>query len=478
MEKLDPVSRKNMENGLITDSAVSDFTLPKTAVRESINLHFDRIGSATLRKGSTILGNALSGNILGLYEFRDSGSGTNNQIVTVNDTVLYYLSGSTWTSRRTSLTAGSKARFTTFLDYLFMVNGTEATATWSGAAGDAFSTATNVTNAPTGKFIETFRSRVWIAGNSSFPDRLYYSSLPTKVATPAITWDTDVATGQWIDISPSDGENITGLKRSKASLLVFKPSHIYRVYSITETEPDPKINVGTESQESIVEAKDGVYFHHRSGFYVYSDGAVQEISKPIIDIVKNITLANFSKVAGWLETDGDHVCWSVGSVTVGDITYSNTVVRYTISSKTWTLYSYPFQFLNSSNYNDGSNVYIVIGNTNGEVLKYDTGNTDNATAISYSLIHAWDLVDGSAITEKNVTSMVFLHDGGAGTNVQYQTDYDLESDWTRTLGQFTDTYLEVNKSLKFSMFRPRIAGSSRGEPFSYDGYEILEGTSD
>src|SRR3990167_9534048 len=97
MPKLDPQSFLNLTTGLITEGAVSEYRIPMDAVTESLNFKFNRIGSATLRKGTTLLGNQLSGNILGLYEFRDSGSGTNNQIVAVNGTVLYYLSGSTWT---------------------------------------------------------------------------------------------------------------------------------------------------------------------------------------------------------------------------------------------------------------------------------------------------------------------------------------------------------------------------------------------
>ena len=117
-----------------------------------------------LRAGTTRLGNdAFSGNILGLYEFRDSGSGSNNQIIAVNSTEASYLDGSTWTSKRTGLTSGSKAEFTTFLDYVFMVNGTDATAVWDGSAS-SFSTSGNASGAPAGKYIENFRNRTFSEG--------------------------------------------------------------------------------------------------------------------------------------------------------------------------------------------------------------------------------------------------------------------------------------------------------------------------
>src|SRR3990167_2046944 len=127
MSNLEPTSITNLQSGLITKGAVSDSRMPLDGVREVQNFHFDSIGKATLRKGITKLGDDLTGNILGLFEFRDSGSGANNQIIAVSDTTAYYLNSTSWSAIRSNLTAGSKARFSTFLDFVFMVNGAEVT---------------------------------------------------------------------------------------------------------------------------------------------------------------------------------------------------------------------------------------------------------------------------------------------------------------------------------------------------------------
>jgi|SRR5581483_8847457 len=477
--ELAPLDYKSVQTGLITEGALSEHRMPLDAVTESLNFHFDKIGAATLRKGTTRLGDALSGNILGLYEFRDSGSGTNNQILLANSTTVKYLNGSSvWTNKRTGLTAG-KTRFTTFLDYVWMVNGTDATAIWDGNTGNNFLTNGNASGAPVGKFIDNFRSRVWITGNSTFPDRIYFSSLPSAEATPVVTWNTDVTTGDWIDISPSDGENITGLKRAKNTLLIFKNNHIYRVYSVQQTDPDPAINVGTYSNESIVETKDGIYFHHPTGFYRYGyDGGVSEISKPITDIARNISLSNYSNVAGWIETSGDAVCWALGNVTINGVTYNNLEVRYTISTQTWTHYSKPSQILCASRYNDGSTVYQLVGDNSGNVLKINTGTDDNGTAISYSLIHRWYTVDGQMSTRKNIEKLLFHHEGERGSNVQYQIEDDPVSDWTKPLGQLDKSCTLLKCSIKGRKFRPRISGSSTGEPFTYSGFEIIKASSE
>lgn len=470
---IDPVFRKSLKSGLITYSAVSENDYPTDALLESLNFHFDALGKATLRKGTTLLGNQISGtDILGLHNFR----GTNNQLIAVNGGTVYYLSGATWTSKRTGLTA-NKARFSTYLDYVFMVNGTDATAIWDGNTSNSFVTTGNASGAPIGKFIDNYRSRMWIAGNSTYPDRVYYSTIPAAVTTPVITWDTNVTTGQWIDVSPSDGENITALKRTKGALLIFKNNHIYRIFSILQADPDIQFNVGTYSQESVVETKNGVYFHHPTGFYRY-DGSVTEVSRPIIDIVKGISLANYSKVAGYVEPDGDHICWSVGDVTYNGNSYENMVVRYTISTQTWTHYTYPTQFLVSSTYNDGSNLYTVVGDEDGKIYLTDTGTTDNGTDLFYSLIHPFDAIDGFRSTINTVNTMFFMHNGMNGAKVTYQIPDDVLNDWRKTVGQIINSETGFsNLNVRGRKIKFRLSGTAKGQPVWYEGYEILIGTS-
>jgi len=475
IKELSPIRNGSIKSGLITKSAVAESDYPKDALVESLNFNYDVIGKVSLRKGSTALGNSLTGDILGLYQFVDSG-GTNSRLIMVNGTVVYYLAGATWTSKRTGLTAASKADFSTYLNFVFMVNGTEATAVWDGETGNSFITTGNADSAPSGKFVENFRSRMWIGGNDTYPDRLYFSSLPSSVTTPVITWDTSVATGDWIDISPSDGENMTALHRTRDALLVFKENHIYRVYSKLQTDPDPQFNVGTYSKDSIVETKNGVYFHHSTGFYRY-DGGVSEISRPVIDIVNNITLANFSKVSGYLETDGDHICWSVGDVSYGGVDYTNLVVRYTISTQVWTHYSYPTQHLIGTQYNDGSTISSIAGDDDGNVLITKSGVTDKGSPIFYSVTHQLYNIDGYDSTKKIINYIMFMQEGMAGTSVTYRTSDDIANDFTKPVGEITSTekaFDNVNISGRRIQFK--LSGTSEGQIISYEGYDIMKAT--
>ncbi len=462
--KLESQKITDFSNGFICKGAVSESMMPSSVVSESLNFDFDRIGCATIRKGQTIVGNQItaSADVLGLYEFRDSGSGTNNQIISVLGTKLYYLSGSTWTQNRT-VTTGCKAEFTTYLDYIFMVNGTDATLTWDGSALTTFGN-TNTVDAPVGIDIEVFRNRVWIINST---DRLYFSSLPNET-TNLITWTST----DWIDISPQDGDNCVGLKRSKNALLVFKRNHIYRVYSTQETEPDPKIKVGTYSARSIVEASDGIYFHHPTGIYRYVDGAITHISQPICDFIDNITVANYAKITGWC--DGDHVLFSIGDITIGDITYSNVVLRYTISSKVWTFRSYPTQILCASQYNDGTTLYNLVGDDDGNILAVDYGTSDNGTAIFYSLTIGPRTLDGSFSTRKLISKMAVAHEKAQGTTISVKVDDDNDNKY-KPIYAITDAVANsFNTNVRGNKIWFRASGASSGAQFSINGYELLD----
>lgn len=474
---LPPVSRKTMESGLITDSAVSENRRPESSVSESINFDFDIIGGAKLRKGITTVGNTLTGNILGLYYYIDAvdvGS-PNSQLIVVNGTVASYLAANIWTSIRTGLTVGSKARFTTYLNFVFMVNGTEPTAIWDGTTMGSFVTTGNADGAPMGKYVESFKSRVWIAGDPDYPDRLYYSSLASADATPVIAWSTDPTTGtQFFDVNPLDGDSITALHRGRGVILVFKRDRIYRISSISVADPDPYVFVGTYSQESIVETKAGTYFHHSSGFYQYNIyGQVIEISRPIIDIIRAITIANYPTVSGWLDPDGDHLNWAIGTVTYGGVTYNNMVVRYSISTQIWTHRSYPTQMLNSSRYTDGSTYFNVVGDNDGNVFQYNNGTTDNGTDITYSIVHKWETIDGLLSTRKTIGVACFNHYGASGANVGCQLDTDKGEFKEVGQLQLLNTGFNTLQILKARRFRFKVSGSSKGDQFVYNGFELV-----
>lgn len=467
-----PISLRNIgSNGVIMPGVVDEALLPAGAVSDVLNMHFDKIGAATLRKGVTLKGSQLtaSTNILGIHQFLDEGAGTNDQLIAVNNTTAYYWSGSAWTAIRTGLTANKKARFTNFVDYVFMVNGADAMNTWDGDTSGSFGT-TNAVSAPATYFIDNFRSRVWAANTDTNPSRLWYSSIPDT--SGAIVWTGNDSS--YIDISPGDGEDITGLQRFARALYVFKNNFIYRVYSINETEPDPQIFVGTYSQESIELAKNGMYWHHPSGIYRLRRGESQpvEISKPVNDIIKNISRSYYGNVSSW--HDDDHVYFSVGDITIDDKTINNCVIRFTISTEVWTIYSYAMEFRVGNTYDDGSSIVQIVGDMDGKLYTYNSGNTDAGADIAYRLEIGPYTLSGLRAETKTIRRIAALHKQAQGTDVGFRIDDARESE-IENIGQL-DEEQTIFKDLDIvgHRFLLNISGSSNGDQLEFQGFEILD----
>lgn len=453
-----------IQNGVIRSAAVDDVLVPENTCQFAMNLNFDSIGVITLRKGITKIGATISaGNtVLGMTNYKNN-AGTNYKLLAKVDSSVYSYNGVTWSIVRGGLSASSKARFTNFVDYTFMVNGNGglvcSTYNGSGSFGS-----TNVASLPKGDCIENFRSRIWVADSSS--DKVYYSDVVTTSNT--ITGGTE-----FIQISPQDGESITALKRHSRALLVFKQNHIYRIYSINSVDPDPMISVGTYSQESVVSAKDGIYYHHSSGFYKYVDGGQQqEISKPIDDIVKAIPRSYWSNVSGW--ADDDHVYWSIGDITLDGITYNNFVVSYTISTQIWSHSCYSVEIRSACEYDNGTTKINVVGDNTGIAYEFNSGNSDNSSPINFDLQTHWIYFTQLRSDNKSFTEMAVNHENANGSQISYRINKDKDSTW-KPIGEIEKDLYDIKKvnAKNFSRIKFRLSGNSIGSQLVLRGFEIL-----
>lgn len=453
----------NIVKGIIREKAIDSTIAPTDSCEFSMNLHTDQLGVLTLRKGLTLLGANIGSNpVLGIGNYRNN-AGTNYKALAVVGTKVFSFNGSNWSSVRTGLTNEQKARFTNLVDYIFMVNGNgnQALQTYNGSGN--FGT-TNVASLPAGDFIENYRSRIWVADNSD--DKVYYSDVVTTSGT--ITGGTS-----YIQVSPQDGEKITGLKRHPRALLVFKNNHIYRIFSINSTDPDPSIKRGTYSNESIIECKAGIYYHHPTGFYKFNfDGEQQEISRPIIDIVQAIPRSYYENVSGW--SDDDHIYWSIGDITLNGVSFSNVVVCQTLSTQNWTIYSYASEIRSAGLYDDGTNLRTIVGDDVGNVLTFNSGNTDNGTPIYYDLQTHWYWLSETKTSKKSFTELATLHENAQGANISYQLDKAGENQW-KPIGSIKKDLTQIDSvnAKSFTRVRFRFSGSSSGTPFIFIGWEIL-----
>ncbi len=463
---------------------VDDSLIPEGAIPEVMNFHFDRKGAATLRPGLTTLGatilvsrpcvglhNAQSGTALAV--FANGGSST-----------IYSFNGSAWSMSLDGGTATVAIRFVDFGSYTIAINFIQNTYTsmrfWNAGSSRHWHNTGNPINPQNMwgyacQLGEVYKSRIYLGGDTSKEgntSRLFFSSVISS--TGIITWSPTV---DYVDINPGDGENMTGLKRFSLELLVFKPNYIYR-FRTSGVDPDPLIKVGARSHESIVEGARGLYFHHDTGFYRYTGGYPDVISRPISDFVDAIPFSQFPSINSW--NDNNHVYWSVGNLSVAEVnesvTWKNVVLRYTESADVWTIYSYSNEIRRGMIYTRGNNLSRLIGTDHGVVATYNSGTTDFGDIIKFRLRTKWYEWEGIQ-NLKNIEDLVAICDKQQAAEIMYKVD-DEKNSW-QSLGQLTKviTYF-LSKQIKFHRIKFQIIGNSKNESLIFQGIEILKGTNE
>lgn len=464
-------------------AAVDDDLIPNEAVTEAMNVHFDRIGATVVRPGLAALGatvlttrpctglhNALSGTALSVFSNGSSAT-------------IYSYSGSAWGVSLDGGTASVRIRFVDFGSYSialnFMYNTYTSMRFWNAGTSRHWHNTGNPINPQNmwGRACnlgEVYKSRIYLSGDTSAEgnrSRLYYSSVISSAGV--ITW---TPTLDYVDINPGDGENIAALKRYASELLVFKPNYIYR-FRVSSVDPDPIIRVGTRSQESVIEGKQGVYFHHDSGFYRYSGGYPKEISRAIIDFIEAIPFSQYDDIVAW--NDGDHIYWSLGNLTItetsGNVTWKNVVLRYTESADLWTIYSYASDIRAGMTFNSGSALTRIVGLENGVVATQNSGVTDLGEPIKYRMQTKWiDWEDVSSV--KILTELVAICEKAQGIELMYQVDE--ETAW-KTIGELKRLISFFPRiSIRFHRIRFKVTGTSRSEAPIFRSIITLNGVNE
>jgi len=460
----------NPTEGMIRSAAVEDYVSDESSVQESLNMNFDRIGTTTVRPGITSYTNAtLSAFAKGYHQWTQAGT-TNRQLIAQDGFDLKKFSGGSWTTIHTN-SSNYRVRSAQMNNQTFFVcrYNTDATSSYDGTTYTV-----GVASLPKGDFINAgFEKRIWVGNRDE--GRVYY--------TDQIPFGDPITGGsEYIYFNAENGQAMTGLFQVQKALLVFYPDNIFRIYGATSSDAYPAYYIGTYSQESIVKAKDGVYFHHSTGFYKFAyEGQPQEISRKVIDFIQAIPRLSYENVFGW--SDEDHVYWHVGDLTVGGISYKNVVFRYTISSQVWTIYSYfsgntsTKQLTTQFTYDDGINITRLVGINNGATAIINSGTTDLGEPIFYNNISRWMSFTKMQSRYQNLKSIAVTHINGAGAILEAQVDKDTEDKWTY-IGDYDEKYVtlfqSVNTNLNaFNRVRFRTRGTSTGTAPIYGTMEVI-----
>nr|MDQ3317454.1 hypothetical protein [Actinomycetota bacterium] len=148
---------------------------------------------------------------------------------------------------------------------LYGMNGTDTPKQWTGLTAASAVDWTSTSGAlPNGKYLAYHGNRVFVAGVTAQPTRLYWSD----IGNPRV-WPVENV----LDLDPGDGEPITGIGTLKGQLLVFKGSKAWTIFDLN-TGANRRLgdNVGCVSHRSIVETTRGCYFLTRTQGIMVTDG--------------------------------------------------------------------------------------------------------------------------------------------------------------------------------------------------------------
>ena len=193
-----------------------------------------RLNGAVVKTGGTAKYNttviASGEEIRGMFEYIKAGTGgsaTRKRVAHAGTVIVKDDNDASFANLFTGLEDGAIPNYNVFEDVLIIASDStsDAPKSWDQT------TAQNLAGSPPNfAFSVTHSLRVWAAGDASNPSRLYYSSTQNHEE-----WN-GTGTSGTIDISPNDGDIITGIIPYRGDLIVFKGP--YRG-SITRVVGDP-----------------------------------------------------------------------------------------------------------------------------------------------------------------------------------------------------------------------------------------------
>lgn len=218
-------------------------------------------------------GTSTSGAPTALYYYRGS-----NQYLMVTGTDIVRLPS---TTIKTGWLGGVRTSFAEFQNaagtsYVYINTHSGTPVKFDGTTLSNWTATTGTV--PTGKSMAVWGNRIWVAGNTSNPSRLFFSGI-----MDADSW------GGYVDVDPSSGVPITAIVVCGSYLLVFKEDKIYVVYDFNTGAYRTLTNAygvysAAGSQWCVAPSRDGVFFCDPRGGIYYTDGAsVRKVSDAVPD---------------------------------------------------------------------------------------------------------------------------------------------------------------------------------------------------
>ncbi len=322
--------------------------------------------------------------IFGLFPYYYNG-GSNRKLLFISHTTCQEMNTGTGalTSIKTGLTTNLRTRAITFKDIFLYVNGTD-----NLQQIDESTPADVDGSPPISKYIALHKNYIFLAGNSSFPSRLYYSDLDDHE-----TWGAN----SFFDVNPDDGDRITGLIVTLDSLIIQKEYNTYMLYGDTPQFTEgltlwrvkkASTSTGSVNQGGMsVYGKNVLYLSRNDGIQVFGGGVSSEdvefdsmtstlLSKDITPTIDGLNESRYSQA--------ESIIWDykyILSVPNAASTTNNIQLVYDFRKAGWTVWTLPANCFTKFRASGVDSLYFG-STTTGKIFRYTpTTYSDNGSAI-------------------------------------------------------------------------------------------------
>ena len=385
MQDLIRYSERNFSKGYRDDIKPELLTTGYAADALNCYIENDKIEK---RHGFTIVGNDVGSKPgLGLGALETTG-GTKRIVAAWNnaeDTQSVYMA---WTGSgnfaditgATTQTAEKDVNFEQAVNKLYSFNATDACLAYDGSA------ASTIAAVPITKYAKWFNNFFFVAGNVTYPNRLYFSN----AGLPETWTGTD-----YIDVNPDDGDIITGLNALGNELLITKRNRVYAltgfdVGTFTIKDINERINgFGNISHRSLQNIGNdtlllsfvGVTPHIRSiqrtRYAVNVAGGI--ISQNVEGTMDGLNTTKLNLAAAIFDGRKYYLAVPNASSTTNNLvivydTVSKGYVRWTgLNIKAWAI----------STLGGKAEIYFQEAGNDSKVYKLDSSTSDNGAAIDF-----------------------------------------------------------------------------------------------
>lgn len=393
------------------------------------NVHYYETGSLSKRAGyNKRWTNAISGSpiITGIYEYVRIN--TVRQFLVTADKLYYGTSGAadpTAASGSPAFTIGADGQnlmsIITFNNKAIGTNGVEVLWQFDGTTASSLAG-----SPPIGEIIANFQNFIFLAGNGTFPYRLYFCNDGNETVWTA----TD-----YIDIGDLTSP-ITGLAVLFGVLCIFTRRQIYALRGYdrdTFTVDLVSPSTGCVAHKSIVKVDNNLIFFSDRGIYSFDGVNVHYLSKSVEITIAGLNYSRLGQIVAELYKAKNQIWFAVSTGSNGNnnavicMTYNPTASEDAgITENDVAFANYTGMAFNALGLERSDNLpdRLYAGSYTGLIFLQDTGKNDNGAAIDFAV--KFPPIDmGKPETFKRFRYLwIFVKQvGDYNLNISYKTDF-------------------------------------------------------